>query len=121
MALSALEAGNADLARKALGETAPEAAPADRVLAARIALVSGRASDALQQVESVLAQELDIDTRLSALDMKARTLDFLGDRSAAQQIWRLQAAEAAAHRRTQSQLRAIFQLGKLDFFDGKLE
>jgi len=119
MALSALEAGNADLARKALGETAPEAAPADRVLAARIALVSGHASDALQQVESVLAQELDIDARLSALDMKARTLDFLGDRSAAQRIWTLQAAEAAAHGRTQSQLRAIFQLGKLDFFDGQ--
>jgi DNA-binding CsgD family transcriptional regulator/tetratricopeptide (TPR) repeat protein len=118
MALSALEAGNVDLARDALSQTSSRE-PAERVLAARVALVSGHASEALEQVESVLTGELDTDTRLSALDMKARALDFLGERVGAEQTWTLQASEAAAHGRTQSELRAIFQLGKLDFFDGR--
>lgn len=118
MALSALEAGNVDLARHALGQTTSRE-PAERVLAACVALVSWNASEALEQVESVLTGELDTDTRLSALDMSARALDFLGDRVGAEQTWTLQASEAAAHGRTQSELRAIFQLGKLDFFDGR--
>ena len=69
-------------------------------------------------VAGVLAQPADLDSRLAALDIKARALDFLGQRAAAAQAWSAQAAEAGAADRTQARLRALFQLGKQEFFAG---
>jgi tetratricopeptide (TPR) repeat protein len=45
----------------------------------------------------VSSGSFDVDTRLAALDIRARALDFLGD---------------------QAELRAVFQLGKQEFFGG---
>ena len=57
-------------------------------------------------------------TRLAALDLRARALDYLGERAAARRAWSAQAQEAAAAGRTQDRLRALFQLGKQEFFAG---
>jgi DNA-binding CsgD family transcriptional regulator len=74
---------------------------------------------ALVEADAVLTGPADIDTRLTALDIRARALDFLGDRTAAAQAWVAQAEQARAAGRTQAELRAVFQLGKQDFFDGR--
>ena len=118
MLAAALEAGHAGRARAMLARTAADL-PLTRVLAGRVALVSGDAATALAATDSVLTGSADIDTRLAALDIRARALDFLGDRAAAAQAWAAQAKQAAAAGRTQAELRAVFQLGKQEFFDGQ--
>jgi DNA-binding CsgD family transcriptional regulator/tetratricopeptide (TPR) repeat protein len=117
MVAAALDGGDIDLARTLLAQTADDL-PLTRVLAGRAALVGGDAATALAEADTVLGRTIDIDTRLTALDIRARALDFLGDRSAAGAAWAAQAAQAAAAGRTQAELRAVFQLGKQDFFDG---
>jgi DNA-binding CsgD family transcriptional regulator len=117
MVAAALDAGDVDLARTLLAHAADDL-PLTRVLAGRAALVSGDAATALGEADTVLARTIDIDTRLTALDIRARALDFLGDRTGAGAAWAAQAAQAAAAGRTQAELRAVFQLGKQDFFGG---
>lgn len=117
MVAAALDAGDIDLARTLLAR-APHDLPLTRVLAGRAALVGGDAATALAEADAVLARNTDIDTHLTALDIRARALDFLGDRSAAAAAWASQAAQATAAGRTQAELRAVFQLGKQDFFNG---
>jgi hypothetical protein len=117
MVAAALDAGDIDLARALLAGAADDL-PLTRVLAGRAALVGGDAATALAEADAVLARSIDVGTRLTALDIRARALDFLGDRSAAAAAWTDQAAQAAASGRTQAELRAVFQLGKQDFFDG---
>ncbi|HTQ92468.1 MAG TPA: AAA family ATPase [Streptosporangiaceae bacterium] len=117
MLSAALEAGYADRARATLARTGDDL-PLTRVLAGRVALVGGDAATALAEADAVLAGTADIDTRLTALDIRARALDFLGDRTAAAQAWAAQAKQAAASGRTQAELRAVFQLGKQEFFEG---
>jgi DNA-binding CsgD family transcriptional regulator len=116
MLSAALEAGHADRARAMLARTGGNL-PLTRVLAGRVALVGGDAASALAEADAVLAGTADIDTRLAALDIRARALDFLGDRTAAAQA--AQAQQAAAAGRTQAELRAVLQLGKQEFFDGR--
>jgi DNA-binding CsgD family transcriptional regulator len=118
MASAALEAGFNDLARTIV-EGASDDLPLTHLLSGRIALVGGDAARAQAEAESVLATDVDVDTRLAALDLRARALDFQGERRAAEESWTLQASEAAAAGKTQTELRAVFQLGKLDFFDGR--
>ena len=117
MLSAALEAGYADRARAMLARAGDDL-PLTRVLAGRVALVGGDAATALAEADRVLAGTVDIDTRLAALDIRARALDFLGDRTAAGQAWAAQAKQATAAGRTQAELRAVFQLGKQEFFDG---
>jgi DNA-binding CsgD family transcriptional regulator/tetratricopeptide (TPR) repeat protein len=117
MLSAALEAGDVDRARAMLARTGDDL-PMTRVLAGRVALVGGDAATALAEADRVLAGTADIDTRLAALDIRARALDFLGDRAAAAQAWGAQARQAATAGRTQAELRAVFQLGKQEFFDG---
>jgi hypothetical protein len=132
MLSAALEAGYADRARVMLGRSGDDL-PLTRVLAGRVALVGGDAATALAEADAVLARgddlprppcegiagTADIDTRLAALDIRARALDFLGDRVAAGQAWAAQAKQAVAAGRTQAELRAVFHLGKQEFFDGR--
>ena len=82
MLSAALEAGHADRARAMLARPVDDL-PLTRVLAGRVALVGGDAATALAEADKVLAGTADIDTRLTALDIRARALDFLGDRTAA--------------------------------------
>jgi DNA-binding CsgD family transcriptional regulator/tetratricopeptide (TPR) repeat protein len=117
MASAALEAGYPDRAKAALAGADREL-PASRALASRLALVGGDAATALAEADAVLAGRADTDTRLVALDVRARALDFLDERAAAREAWSAQAAEAAAAGRTQAKLRALFQLGKQEFFAG---
>ena len=81
-------------------------------------MVGGDAAAALAEADGVLGQATDLDTRLAGLDIRARALDFLGQRTAAAQAWSAQAAEAAAAGRTQARLRALLQLAKQEFFTG---
>jgi DNA-binding CsgD family transcriptional regulator len=117
MAEAALEAGYPDRARAALAR-ADDGLPVTRLLAGRVALVGGDGAAALAEADGVLGQAADLDTRLAALDIRARALDFLGQRGAAAQAWSAQAAEAGAAGRIQARLRALFQLGKQEFFTG---
>jgi DNA-binding CsgD family transcriptional regulator len=117
MLSAALEAGYADRARAMLTRAGGDL-PLTRVLAGRVALVGGDAATALAEADAVLTETIDIDTRLTALDIKARALDFLGDRAHAAQAWAAQAKQATAAGRTQAELRAVFQLGKQEFFEG---
>ena len=118
MISAALEAGHTDRAHAMLARSADDL-PLTRVLAARVALVGGDAPTALDETSAVLAQTTDVDTRLTALDIRARALDFLGERAAAGEAWTAQAEQAAAAGRTQAELRALFQLGKQEFLDGR--
>lgn len=118
MISAALEAGYTDAARALLAKSRDDL-PLTRVLAGRAALVGGDAVSALAEADAVLARAPDIDTCLVALDIRARALDFLGDRAGAAAAWTAQAADARAAGRTQAELRAVFQLGKQDFFEGK--
>jgi DNA-binding CsgD family transcriptional regulator len=117
MASAALDAGYPDRARAALAR-GDDGLPVSRLLAGRIALVGGDGIAALAEADRVLGQRIDLDTRLAALDIRARALDFLNQRDASARVWSEQAAEAAAAGRTQVRLRALFQLGKQDFFAG---
>jgi hypothetical protein len=118
MISAALEAGHTDRGRAMLARSADDL-PLTRVLAARVALVGGDAPTALGEASAVLTQDTDVDTRLTALDIRARALDFLGERAAAGEAWTAQAEQAAAAGRTQAGLRALFQLGKQEFLDGR--
>jgi DNA-binding CsgD family transcriptional regulator len=117
MALAALEAGYPDRAAACLARD-DDGLPLSRVLAGRVALVRGDAAAALAEADGVLAQPAETDTRLAALDIRARALDYLDERAAAREAWSAQAGEAAASGRTQARLRALFQLGKQEFFTG---
>jgi DNA-binding CsgD family transcriptional regulator/tetratricopeptide (TPR) repeat protein len=119
MASAALEAGYPDRAKAVLA-SADDGLPVSRLLAGRIALVGGDAAAALAEADHVLGQPVDVDTRLAALDIRARALDFLDHRARAADAWTDQAAEADAAGRTQAKLRALFQLGKQEFFAGGL-
>ena len=117
MASAALDAGYPDRARDALAQ-ADDGLPVTRLLAGRLALVGGDAVAALAEADGVLGREVDPDTRLAALDIRARALDFLDDRDGAAAAWSAQASEADRAGRTQAKLRALFQLGKQEFFTG---
>jgi DNA-binding NarL/FixJ family response regulator len=118
MAAAALEAGYPDRARAALARSDDDQ-PLSRLLDARVALVGGDAVDAVGQADAVLAGPVDTDTRLAALDIQARALDFMDRRAEAAAAWSTLAAEADAAGRTQARLRALLQLGKQDFFMGR--
>jgi len=117
MASAALEAGYPDRAAACLAR-GDDGLPLSRVLAGRVALVRGDAASALAEADAVLAQRAGTGTRLAALDIRARALDYLDQRAAARDAWSAQVAEAAAAGRTQDRLRALFQLGKQEFFAG---
>jgi DNA-binding CsgD family transcriptional regulator len=117
VAEAALEAGLPQRAADALSRCT-EDLPLHRLLAGRLALVGGDATTALAQADAVLAEPVDVDTRLTALDIRARALDFFGERAAAAQSWSDQASEAGGAGRTQTRLRALLQLGKQEFFTG---
>jgi DNA-binding CsgD family transcriptional regulator/tetratricopeptide (TPR) repeat protein len=90
------------------------------VAAGRAAMVVGDAERALGCAARVLhSSDADLDSRLAALDVRARAYDFLGRRADAEQTWESLAAQALLHRRTQAQLRAVVQLGKLELFANK--
>jgi DNA-binding CsgD family transcriptional regulator len=72
----------------------------------------------LTEADAVLAEPVEVGTRLTALDIRARALDFLGEREAAARSWSDQASEAADAGRTQARLQALLQLGKQEFFTG---
>jgi DNA-binding CsgD family transcriptional regulator/tetratricopeptide (TPR) repeat protein len=144
MAAAALDAGDPVRARDILSRAA-DTTPLARVLAARVALVGGDAALALAEANAVLAVRVADEpaelpaaaddarakaegagvsatsaaTRLAALDIRARALDFLGDRTAAGLAWTEQAAEADRIGDPRTRLRALFQLGKQEFFIGK--
>ena len=79
---AALEAGYPDRAR-ACWRAASDGLPLTRVLAGRVALVGGDAPTALAEADAVLAQNSRRRYRLAALDIRARALDYLGERAAA--------------------------------------
>ncbi len=93
----------------------------DLVLTAgRVALVRGDGKEALDCAQRVLGwPDAGIDARLAALDLEGRAFDFLGDREQARASWSRQAREAATAGRTQAQLRAVVQLGKVELFAGE--
>ena len=117
MAAAALEAGYPERAAACLAR-GDDGLPLSRVLAGRVALVRGDAVTALSEADAVLAQRADTGTRLAALDIRARALDYLDQRAAAREAWSAQVEEATAAGRTQDRLRALFQLGKQEFFAG---
>ena len=117
MAAAALEAGYPERAAACLAR-GDDGLPLSRVLAGRVALVRGDAVTALAEADAVLAQRADTGTRLAALDIRARALDYLDQRAAAREAWSAQVEEATAAGRTQDRLRALFQLGKQEFFAG---
>jgi hypothetical protein len=65
-------------------------------VAGRVALAGGDAATALAEADAVLTQDTDVDTHLTALDIRARALDFLGERAAAGEALTAQAEQAAA-------------------------
>ena len=115
MAAAALEAGYPERAAACLAR-GDGGLPLSRVLAGRVALVRGDAVTALAEADAVLAQRADTGIRLAALDIRARALDYLDQRDAARDAWSAQVQEATAAGRTQDRLRALFQLGKQEFF-----
>ncbi len=124
MAAAALEAGYPERAAACLAR-GDDGLPLSRVLAGRVALVRGDAVTALAEADAVLAeagtvlaQQADTGTRLAALDIRARALDYLDQRAGAREAWSAQVEEATAAGRTQDRLRALFQLGKQEFFAG---
>ena len=118
MAISALEAGRPEIAAPIIERAlaAGDASPLVSIAAGRAALVEGDAERALAYADKLLG---DPDARLSALELKGRAYDFLGQRGEAEAAWALQAAEAAAAGRVQAQLRAVVQLGKVELFAGR--
>jgi DNA-binding CsgD family transcriptional regulator/tetratricopeptide (TPR) repeat protein len=124
MATSAIEAGQPELARPIIARAmeAGDTSAALRIAAGRAAVVTGEANDALAYAQLVLdetADNGDLDARLSALELQGRAFDYLGDRRAAEEAWSRQAAEALSAGRTQAQLRALVQLGKVELFAGR--
>src|SRR5262249_24698306 len=93
-----------------------------QIAAGRVALVTGDGAGALLHAERVFdaaTRAHDVDARLNALELKGRAYDFLGDRAAAEAAWAQQADEAGFEGRTQAQLRAVVQLGKVELFAGR--
>jgi DNA-binding CsgD family transcriptional regulator/tetratricopeptide (TPR) repeat protein len=124
MATSAIEAGQPELARPIIARAmeAGDVSPALRIASGRAAVVTGRGDEALAYARQVLddsASAGDLDTRLSALELQGRAFDYLGDRRAAEESWSQQAAEAFSAGKTQAQLRALVQLGKVELFAGR--
>ena len=123
MATAALEAGRPELAGPIIARAleAGDESPFIRIADGRAALVGGDAEHAVECARRVLEDEAagDIDARLSALDLQARAFDYLGDRAAAEAAWAQQAEEALKAGRTQAQLRAVVQLGKLEIYAGR--
>ena len=124
MATSAIEGSQPELAGPIIARSlaAGDAAPSIHIAAGRAAMVSGDASRALQDARSVLEAPQangDLDARLSALELQGRAFDFLGQRADAEAAWTRQADEAASAGRTQAQLRAVVQLGKVELFAGR--
>lgn len=121
LATSALEAGRPELAREAIGRAraAGDASVLLDLAAGRAALVGGDGAAAEAAARSVLAGPADVDARLGALELLGRAQDFRGERDAAIATWTRQAAEAAAAGRTQAQLRAVVQLGKVELYAGQ--
>ena len=122
MASCAVEAGRPELAEEIVdrARTAGDLSPPMRIIAGRAALVRGDARAALHAARQVGGDAgTDEDLRLAALDLEGRAHDFLGDREAACAAWERQAREAAAAGRTQAQLRAVVQLGKIELFSGQ--
>lgn len=124
MALSALEAGRPDTAAPIIQRAldAGDDSPLIQIAAGRVAVVTGDAQRALRHAALVLeAAERtgDVDARLSALELQGRAYDYLGQREDAEAAWEGQAREAATAGRTQAQLRAVVQLGKVELFAGK--
>ncbi len=120
-ATCALDAGHPDLADEvlALAQDHGDDSPELGLVVGRAALVRGEGAEALACAERVLASEtVGIDLRLAALDLEGRANDFLGDREAARAAWARQARDAAAAGRTQAEVRAVVQLGKVELFDG---
>ncbi len=123
MASCAVEAGRPELAEEIVDRALKvgELSPRMRITAGRAALVRGDASAALE-VARLVGSEAgadDQDLRFAALDLEGRAHDFLGDRDAACAAWERQAREAEAAGRTQAQLRAVVQLGKVELFAGQ--
>jgi DNA-binding CsgD family transcriptional regulator/tetratricopeptide (TPR) repeat protein len=124
MASTALEAGRPEDADPIITRALEggDSSPLMMLTAGRAALVRGDGTRALEyavQVRDGSVPPGDLDTRLSALDLEGRARDFLGDRTGAETAWTQQAAEAAAAGRTQAQLRAAIQLGKVELFAGR--
>jgi DNA-binding CsgD family transcriptional regulator len=117
-----LDAGRPEVAEAVLTlarEEGDESAALDLV-AGRAALVRGAAGEALECACRVLdSPTAEIDERLAALDLEGRAHDFLDDRDGARASWIRQAREAEAAGRTQAQLRAVVQLGKVELFAGE--
>ncbi len=124
MATSALEAGRSEEAGAIIARAlaAGDESPLLDLTAGRAAVVGGDAKHALDCAQRVLgagSDTTDLDARLNALELQGRALDFLGDRAGAQAAWTQQADEAQAAGRTQAQLRAVVQLGKVELFAGE--
>lgn len=124
MATSAIDAGQPELARPTIDRAiaAGDLSPGLLIVAGRAAVVTGRGEEALAYAQQVLddgAGDCDLDARLSALELQGRAFDYLGDRAAAEETWSTQAAEALSAGRTQTQLRALVQLGKVELFAGR--
>jgi DNA-binding CsgD family transcriptional regulator/tetratricopeptide (TPR) repeat protein len=118
----AIDAGEPDRADEVLRDALANGDDEPRLLlaAGRIALVRGDAAAALDAGSSVMSTRgVEIDDRLGALDLTGRAYDYLGDRDEAKQAWTQQAAEARAAGRTQGELRALVQLGKVELFAGE--
>ena len=78
---------------------------------------AGTRDSALAEADAVAAQRADTDTRLAALDIRARALDFLDERTAPARRGRPRSQEADGGRPHPGRLRALFQLGKQEFFE----
>jgi DNA-binding CsgD family transcriptional regulator len=118
----ALDAGHPEIAEAAIAPAldAGDDSPPLVLIAGRLALVRGDAAEALACGHRVLrSPHATLDDRLAALDLEGRAFDFTGDRDAARASWTRQARDAAAAGRTQAQLRAVVQLGKVELFSGE--
>jgi DNA-binding CsgD family transcriptional regulator/tetratricopeptide (TPR) repeat protein len=122
MAECAVELGRPEVAEKILA-AASDAGPLTlgmRITSGRAALVRGDAKRALDIARTVYGDPTsDEDLKLASLDLEGRAHDFLGDREEAKAAWERQAREALATGRTQAQLRAVVQLGKVELFAGE--
>jgi DNA-binding CsgD family transcriptional regulator len=121
-ASSALDAGRPAVADAILEMASDQHddTPELALTAGRAALVRGDAREALDCAERVLASTAaGIDARLAALELEGRAHDYLGDREMARATWSRQARDAEAAGRTQAQLRAVVQLGKVELFAGE--
>ena len=118
----ALDAGRPEVAEAIIAVALAEGddSPPLILTAGRLALVRGDAVEALGCAHRVLeSPHAGIDDRLAALDLEGRAFDFTGDREAARGSWSRQARDALAAGRTQAQLRAVVQLGKVELFAGE--